>query len=73
LDKIKPLVKQKIDLTLFPTEESQFDIAKSKIGGQPHLPTGKDYPKNELGKFLSFIGQINFDEMAKYNKSELLS
>jgi len=71
-NKIKPLVRPKIDLTLVPAEEPQFDTAKSKIGGQPHLPKGQDYPKNELGKSLSFIGQINFEEVAKYDKTELL-
>lgn len=39
-NKIKPLVRPKIDLTLVPAEEPQFDTAKSKIGGQPHLPKG---------------------------------
>jgi uncharacterized protein YwqG len=72
LDAIKPLVRPKIDLTLVPTEESQFDRAKSKIGGQPHLPRDQEWPKNELGNSLSFIGQLNFEEVSKFDKSELL-
>lgn len=69
---IKPLVKPKIDLTLVPTDESKFDTAKSKIGGQPHLMKETEWPKNELGKSLSFIGQLNFEEVSKFDKSELL-
>lgn len=69
---IKPLVRPRIDLTLIPTDESEFDTAKSKIGGQPHLTKDQDYPQNELGKSLSFIGQINFEEVSKYDKSGLL-
>lgn len=72
LDKIKPLIRPKIELTLIPAEESQFDTARSKIGGQPHLTKEQDYPKNEHGKSLSFIGQINFEEVAQHDKSGLL-
>jgi len=71
-DRIKHLVKPKIDLTLTPVDESRFDIAKSKIGGQPHLKKDQEWPKNELGKSLSFIGQLNFEEVSKFDKSELL-
>lgn len=59
-DKIKPLVRHKIDFTLIPVIESQLDTAKSKIGGRPYLAKEQEYPKNELAKSLSFIGQINF-------------
>jgi hypothetical protein len=59
-DTIKPLVRPKIDLFLTPTDEPKFGTAISKIGGQPHLPKDYDWPKNELGKSLSFIGQLNF-------------
>jgi uncharacterized protein YwqG len=68
---IKPLIKQKIDLTLDPTDESKFDTVKSKIGGQPHLKKENEWPKNELGKSLSFIGQLNFEDVSKFDKSGL--
>jgi uncharacterized protein YwqG len=71
-DKIKPLARPKIDLILTPTDESKIQTAKSKIGGQPHLPKDQEWPKNENGKSLSFIGQINFEETSNYDKSELL-
>ena len=70
-DAIKPLVRPKIDLTLVPTDESEFDTAKSKIGGLPHLMSDEEWPKSELGKSLSFIGQLNFEEVSKFDKSEL--
>lgn len=69
---IKPLVRPKIDITLSPIDESIFNSPKSKIGGHPHLMIDQEWPKNELGKPLSFIGQLNFEEVSKYDKSELL-
>jgi uncharacterized protein YwqG len=71
-DTIKPLVRPKIDLTLIPTDESKIDIAKSKIGGQAHLLRDQEWPKNELGNSLSFIGQLNFEEVSKFDQSGLL-
>jgi uncharacterized protein YwqG len=72
IDRIKPLVRSKIILSLLPAEESEIDIAKSKIGGLPHLPKEETYPTNELGKSLSFIGQINLEEVTDYDDSGLL-
>jgi uncharacterized protein YwqG len=69
---IKPLVRPKIDLFLTPADESKIGIAISKIGGQPHLPKDYEWPKNELGKSLSFIGQLNFEEVSKFDKSGIL-
>jgi len=71
-DTIKPLIRPKIDLTLTPVDESTFENAKSKVGGQPHLTKEQKWPKNELGKSLSFIGQLNFEEVSKYDQSGLL-
>ncbi|MCA0429017.1 MAG: DUF1963 domain-containing protein [Bacteroidetes bacterium] len=70
--KIKPLLKPKIDLTLIPATEDDFKNAISKIGGQPHLPKDFVWPKNENGKSLSFIGQINFAEVSEFDKTGLL-
>ena len=72
LDAIKPLVRPKIDLVLTPADESEFEISESKIGGQPHLSKVQGWPKNELGKSLSFIGQLNLEEVSKFDKSGLL-
>jgi uncharacterized protein YwqG len=71
-DKIKPLAKPKIDLTLVPTDESKFTAAISKIGGQPHLPEHINWPTSETGKSLSFIGQLNFKEVSEFDRSGLL-
>lgn len=35
----------------------------SKIAGFPYLPKGLEYPKDEEGKFMFLLAQINFDEM----------
>ena len=71
-EKIKPLIRPKIDLTLTPADESKFETLKSKIGGLPHLAKGVEWPKNEVGKSLSFIGQINFEEISTFDESGLL-
>lgn len=56
-------------LILTPTDESKFVKATSKIGGQPYLPDNFEWPKNETGKSLSFIGQLNFEELSKFDQS----
>jgi uncharacterized protein YwqG len=69
---IKPLLRQKIDVSLTPAKEEEFKKASSKIGGQPNLPNGQVWPKSENGKSMSFIGQLNFSEVSKYDDSGLL-
>ncbi len=72
LDTITPLVRPRIDLTLTPTSETNFETPRSKIGGQPHLAKVQEWPKNEVGRSLSFIGQIDLEEAAKFDSSGLL-
>lgn len=71
-ESIKPLVKPVIGLKLTPINESDFDTTKSKIGGQPHLMRDQEWPKNENGKSLSFIGQLNLEEISKFDTSNML-
>lgn len=51
-----------------PTNEIIFTRAstlpwESKCGGCPYLESGEDYPKDENGKPMMFLTQINLDEM----------
>lgn len=71
LEKIKPLIRPKIDLELQPCKEDNFNNPTSKIGGQPFLPLNFSWPKDELEKSLSFIGQLNCEEVSKYDSTNL--
>ncbi len=70
--KIEPLIRPKISLELSPKEEKLFQIGSSKIGGKPHLENSQKWPKNENNKSLSFIAQLNFEEVSQLDKSDLL-
>lgn len=70
-NKLKPLVREKIDLELFSASDSDFLKAESKIGGQPDLLSPNDWPKTEEGKSMMFIAQFNGNEVAKFDKTGL--
>ncbi|MDO4657216.1 MAG: YwqG family protein [Kingella sp. (in: b-proteobacteria)] len=38
-------------------------IWQSKVGGNPYLPLGADYPRNANGEPLTLLAQVNFAEM----------
>lgn len=38
-------------------------IWQSKVGGNPYLPLGADYPRNAKGEPLTLLAQVNFAEM----------
>ena len=44
-------------------EEGDCDTGMSKMGGEPDLPAGMEWPRTEEGIPLSFIAQINFAEV----------
>lgn len=64
------------------SEENNEKIPKgsSKIGGKPDLPkdfqwyyyNGEDYKKRVVNRPLSFLMQINCEEVHKYDKESLL-
>jgi uncharacterized protein YwqG len=62
----KPLLKKELRLFLKSTDGG-IKSGTSKIGGQPELPANWDWPKDQNGKSLSFIGQINFAELSEFN------
>ncbi|VAW44929.1 hypothetical protein MNBD_GAMMA03-164 [hydrothermal vent metagenome] len=67
---IKPLIRPKIDLTLIP--DSNIKIGQSKVGGNPDLTNENKWPKTENKKSMSFIAQINCEELTKYDTQQLL-
>lgn len=48
--------------------ESKTDLGQSKIGGQPDLPEGMEWPAFKDGKPLAFLAQINLAEVASVSK-----
>ena len=65
-------------VTEYDVSEDCFELGESKIGGYPHLPESIDWDKIRYecdeGKeiHLSFILQLNLEEVSKYDKSDLL-
>lgn len=60
-DYFEPLLKKELRLFLKPKNTDKLGF--SKLGGKPELPDNWEWPKDHNGKSLSFIGQINFEEL----------
>ena len=45
------------------TIEGEPGILDDKIGGNPYLPLGEEYPKNDYGTYLPLLVQINLKNM----------
>ncbi len=72
LDVFKPLIRSKIDFELVPSSDDNIKIGQSKIGGKPDLANTKNWPATNANKHLSFIGQLNCDELKEFDKDRLL-
>ena len=63
------LLKYKLDyikIEATPLKKGQtIDVIQSKFLGIPYLPTGVDYPKDEAGKPMILLAQLNFSEIPK--------
>ncbi len=59
----EPLLRNEIRIFTESKSESEISIGQSKIGGLPDLPNNVDWFKEDNGKSLSFIAQINFSEL----------
>ncbi|ARC84927.1 hypothetical protein U732_4096 [Clostridium argentinense CDC 2741] len=52
----------KSTITIYVKEQST-KLWESKIGGNPYLEIGSEYPKNSKGEYLRLLSQINFEEV----------
>ena len=59
----EPLLRSEIRIFAEPKNESEISIGQSKIGGLPDLPNNVNWFKEDNGKSLSFIAQINCSEL----------
>ncbi len=77
---LKKIQKQEIRINYRKNMDGTFDIMASKIGGSPSLPEGFVWPRYQGEAFdgvnkerpLSFIAQINLEDVAMYDEDSLL-
>ena len=58
---IEATVRDSVSLKLKPSDS--LKLWQSKVGGEPYLPLGTEYPCNPNGTPLALLAQINFAEM----------
>ena len=68
----KPFIRSKIDFELVSSNDDKIKIGQSKIGGKPDLLNSYEWPKTKANKSLSFIAQLNCEELNKYDSENLL-
>lgn len=72
IELFKPLVRHKIDLELVPSHEDNIQIGQSKMGGKPDMLSTTKWPATRSNKHLSFIGQLNCEELKPFDRDGLL-
>ncbi len=70
--KLEPMLKTAIRITPLESDETKNQIGRSKFGGQPDLPIGMAWPKDFEQNSLSFVAQINLEEVARLDSEHLL-
>ena len=68
---LKPMAKNAIKIDTQAKDDGDIAVGVSKFGGQPDLPASVPWPSNENGA-LSFVAQINFAEVSKFDTDGLL-
>lgn len=71
-DKFEPLLRNEIRIITSKSDTENKELGFSKIGGQPDLPKGVDWFKENNSKPLSFIAQINLKEIKSFDNDDLL-
>lgn len=71
-EKFEPLLRDEIIILPEEIEESKIKIGQSKIGGYPDLPQNQTWFKEDNGKSLSFLAQINLGEIKQFDRSNQL-
>jgi uncharacterized protein YwqG len=67
LNEVKPSIRLKT------TGENSNKIGRTKLGGHPDLPQNITWPKSNYdGRYLSFLGQINCEELNEYDLEKVL-
>ncbi len=69
--KIISMIRPAVGVKTESIQDDLIPIGKSKIGGQPDLPKGVDWP-SEMDKPLGFIAQYNLADLSDYDKENIL-
>jgi uncharacterized protein YwqG len=70
--KFEPLLRHEITIIPEESDESEINVGQSKIGGQPDLPQNQTWFKEDNGKSLSFLAQINLNETNQFDSANQL-
>jgi len=68
---LEPFAKNAIKIDTQAKDDGDIAVGASKFGGQPDLPASVPWPSNENGA-LSFVAQINFAEVSKFDDETVL-
>lgn len=69
---LKPIIKDDVQLDISETDNANVPIGASKIGGLPDLPEGWIWDKDNEGKSMSFLAQLNLAEIATHDVTDKL-
>lgn len=68
----EPLLRSEIAIQPEDAADTEIKVGQSKIGGQPDLPKNQTWFKENNGKSLGFLAQINLSEARQFDKSSQL-
>lgn len=71
-DYFETLLKKELIIKPKGADENELPLGRSKIGGRPDLSVNTGWFREENGKCLSFIAQINLSEVAQLEGAGLL-
>jgi uncharacterized protein YwqG len=71
-EKVANKAKKSINMTLKHVNEDEIKLGSTKFGGVPHLPKNMSWFKDKNEEPMSFVGQINFEEVAIYDTENKL-
>lgn len=70
-DRLRGLARPSIRLRAVARDDDEIPIGSSKLGGEPDLADGSEWPSWE-GKPLSFLAQLDLEEVAPFDLERLL-
>jgi uncharacterized protein YwqG len=71
-EKFEGILRNEINISPDVSIESEIKVGQSKIGGRPDLPQNQNWFREDNGKTLSFLAQINLSETKQFDKSNQL-
>lgn len=69
---LKSLERNTVHASLEARDDKVIPIGTSKLGGEPDLPAGQEWPATLEGEPLAFVGQVDFAAAAPHDRDGLL-